>query len=576
MQLAAFRSLPTRLSLCALLRLGGLAGVCYAAAQDAAAAQDSSPAPAPSSGLALVSQLAPGTLDAEALRTALERELEIPVRSAEHADGAHLAVSASATDAVKLTFVRADGTTIERTVDVSTAGEHAPETLGLVAANLMRDEAADLLANLRAVPIAPLPPSPAPAASAPPPPAAPVPLPPPPRVWAHGCEPTKLRRIPIGLDVLPYLGMSARDGTNVERTFSFNLLGGLTGAVRGFELSGFLNLDALSVCGVQISGAANLVDGPVRGAQFGMVNWSSGRVDGAQFGLVSGALGPLNGVQYGTALFAGGDIHGAQFGLAAVGAGSLTGAQFGLANVAAGDVTGAQFGLAQVGAARVTGAQLGLANVAAGGLTGAQLGLANVSAADARGLQLGLANVTNGRMRGAMIGFLNTAADADAAIGAVNVLWNGRTHLDVWTTDFGLVSLGLEHGSRYVHNIYGFGLSSRDGRLVFAPTYGIGVRVMQTSRWFLDIDALAHALFVHDKQNDEYDHALISTLRIPITYRILPALAVFVSPAINVSVADADDLLADPSLLGSSTLTDNGAKTRVTLWPGFAVGARFF
>ena len=525
-----------RLALAAVLSSAAGLAVSPSAAQTGdQSAGTPGPPPESAPALDLVCELAPGTLDAEALRAALERELALPVRRTDQASGTHLAIVASAPAAVQLRFVRAAGGAVERTVDLSNTGEHATETLALVAANLMRDEAADLLESLRAA---------QPAAAAPA--AAQTPAPPEPPKWPSACDPSGLREVPLGFDILPYAGMSSRDGTTVQRTLSLNLFGGMTGAVRGFELGGFLNIDGHSMCGAQVSGIASFVNGPVAGAQFSLVNWASGRLQGAQFSLVTGALGPVDGAQFGLVSFTAGNITGAQLGLVEVGVGSLRGLQAGLANVTVGDVSGAQIGLVNVGAAR------------------------------AEGLQLGLVNVTNGRMRGAMIGLVNTAADADAAVGLVNVFWKGRTHLDVWGTDFGMGAVGLEHGSRYIHNIYGFGMSARDGRAVFGPIFGLGTRVVENRRIFVDIDAIAHGLFVHESQS-EFDNTLVATLRVPVAYRFSPSFAVFVSPAVNVSVGEAaDNLLADPSLLPSATLTNSDASVRVTLWPGFNVGARFF
>jgi uncharacterized protein YjbI with pentapeptide repeats len=553
--------------------------------------------------LALKADVGSAGMNANTLRTALERELSLPVRLEETApEGAHLSVTASSQTAVNVSFVRADGSSIERTVDVSNAGGHVDETLGLVAANLMRDEASDLLDALRAA--QPAPPQPR---AAPAPKSVPQPAPEPPA--PHGCEPNALRKIPIGLDVLPYVGMSTNDKTDVERMFSFNLFGGISGAVRGFELGGFLNLVDQSVCGVQITGGANLVNGPVRGVQFGMVNLARGRVDGAQFGMISGSGGPLRGVQYGMVNWAHGPIEGAQFGLVQGGLGSLKGAQFGLVDFAAGDIQGAQFGLVNVGTGSLTGAQFGLvdfarsdslglqagtvnvvggsftgaqlgnANLTVSDFTGAQLGLANVSGGRTTGLQLGLANVSVGRMHGAMIGLLNVAEDSNAAIGLVNVLWKGRAQVDVWGTDFGVASVGLVHGGSNggVHNIYGIGITARHDEAIFAPSFGIGVRAVEKPRFFVDIDAVATWLFFHDTLQDELDDSVIGTLRVPVGYRITEAIAVFVSPAINVSVARRDEnSLEDPSVLGGTRLTGDGANMLVRLWPGFNAGVRFF
>ncbi|HKU38393.1 MAG TPA: hypothetical protein VJR89_09610 [Polyangiales bacterium] len=528
-------------------------------------------AQAESSALTLACDVSGAGMNAEALRAAVERELTLPVRlvDAAAAQGPRLDVSASSSAAVTVRFVRDDGTSIERTVDVSSTGEHADETLALVAANLMRDEAASLLDALRAAQVAPV--QPIAAAAPPPPPPPPIP---------HGCEPNGLRRLEVGLDVFPMVGMSSRDEDSVERTFSFNLFGGYTGAVRGFELGGFVNLDAHSVCGVQIAGfGANLVNGSVRGAQFGLVNLAAGRVDGAQFGMVQGGLGPVRGAQFGLVNWTNSSIDGAQFGLVGGGLGPLRGAQFGLVEFAGGGVTGAQFGLLNVGVGALEGLQAGLVNVSSREVLGAQLGLTNVSGATTHGLQMGLVNVSAERVRGAMIGLVNVAEDADAPIGLVNVLWDGRLHMDVWGTDFGLFALGIEHGSKRggMHNLYGFGVTRRDGHAVFAPSYGIGARVAQTRHWFVDIDALGYWMFLRDDAQDEFDHAFIGTLRVPISYRFTQQIAVFVSPAVSVSVADVqDNSLADPSLVGGARLTQEDSDVLVKLWPGFTAGVRFF
>jgi len=515
--------------------------------------------------LTLTTEFAPDTFDAEELRAALERELSIPVQHREQTSRARLEVTASSKEVVRVAFVRADGQRVERSVDVSSSGVHAIETLALLAANLMRDEAADLLASLR-------PPS-EPAPAAPPAPAVVAPPPPP---LPTGCAANQLRLTRVGVDFVPYLGTSAAQGTAHERRFSFNVLGGVAGGVRGVEFGGIWNFDAHSVCGAQFAGVLNLVGGPVQGAQFGLLNFAGSRVDGAQFGLIA-AGGPLTGAQFGLIAIAGGAVTGAQFSLLNLAGSELTGAQYGLVNIAGGGVLGVQGGLVNVHGGDTRGLQLGLASVSPQGVHGAQLGLVNLSGQGVRGLQLGLVNVSADRVSGAAIGLVNVAPDADFALGLVNVLWRGRTHLDVWGTDFGTFHIGIEHGSRVMHNIYSIGLGSRDGRVVFAPTYGVGARVFQ-SRWlFLDIDALAHGLMAYDSGDNRLLHTLVAQLRVPVSLRILPEVAVFVSPALNVSVSDTDnELLPSPSLYGSSRLTNRDSNVTVRLRTGFTLGARFF
>jgi hypothetical protein len=74
----------------------------------------------------------------------------------------------------------------------------------------------------------------------------------------------------------------------------------------------------------------------------------------------------------------------------------------------------------------------------------------------------------------------------------------------------------------------------------------------------------------------ELDTSVIHQLRVPISFRLAPRFALFVSPAVSVSLTrDQDDsLLAEPGLYGLR-LTPHDSNTAVYIWPGFTLGARF-
>jgi hypothetical protein len=366
-----------------------------------------------------------------------------------------------------------------------------------------------------------------------------------------------LRRVFAGYDIVPRLGSSRVDGTMVERGVSLNLFGGLTGGVRGFEAALLFNIDDASMCGFQMSAATNLVRGPVEGVQLSFVNVAAGRLDGSQLGFVDVATG------------------------------AMLGAQLGLVDVAADRVRGAQIGLANVAIDEVAGAQIGLANVSRGMLRGAQVGLANVSASQVFGSQVGLVNVSVRPVTGAMVGLVNVGSDASAAIAPVNVMWNGRTHLDVWGTDFGFGMIGVDHGGGRVHNIYGFGGGERSDIGVLSAAFGLGVHLAETKYVFADLDTLAYFLFMPSHLTKTFDFdgnvtrskgiAGVFSLHVPIGWRITSGIAVFAAPAVDVSVADANgNLLANPSLIASTRLTRANTTPEVRLWPGLSVGARFF
>jgi hypothetical protein len=466
-------------------------------------------------------ELGAGAPSGDSIRQALSRELAVTVIEAEPsalAQRAHLEIEGDAADSIRITFVRADASRVQRSLVVARLGDEATETLALVAANLTRDEAAELLATLQASAPVQAGAAPQPTAANTAPPAAPTPPPTRPlHSGPSGCELHLPERIPFGIDLAPGLGASSVGGKRIERATSLNLIGGLTGIVHGFELGGVINLDMVATCGVQVSGVINITKGPVEGLQLGQINLASQRLDGVQFGMI---------------------------------------------NFAGRETDGAQLGLVNFTRDTVHGAQLGLVNVAARDVHGLQLGLVNAGARDVHGLQLGL---------------VNFASDSDESIGLVSVVAHGRTQLDVWGTDAGLLMVGVEHGGRRFHNIYGVGISARDRQPLLAAAYGLGVRVATPGDFFVDVDAIAYGLFIHDSARRRFDTSTIAQLRVPIGWQLTAAVSVFLAPSLNVSVADADrNLLAAPDLFGSRRLSHSGASTSVRMWPGLSVGARFF
>jgi hypothetical protein len=472
------------------------------------------------SDMTLVSRVPTELMEGEALRAALESELNVLTTLRDAPSGPTVQVEAEALQAVRVSFLRADKPPVERTVDVSTQAGHATGIVALLASNLVRDEAGELLAQL-------------PAAKPATPPRPPTPeRTPPAHIYRNtACEPNKLRYVTIGADLVPFLGTSMGQGTTVERGISLNLIGGITGGVRGLELAGVFNIDRYTLCGAQFSGTFNFVGEDAAGAQFSSVN------------LVGG---------------------------------SMYGAQFAEANIVGHDMQGAQFGVFNLSGGYMDGAQLGLANIAAQGLDGAQLGLANIAAGEANGAQLGLFNLTGKTMDGAMIGLVNVAEDADAAIGLVNVIWNGRAQLDVWGTDAGLIMAGATQGAKYTHNTYGIGFRPMGDTPAFAWTLGIGVRVLSFNWLTVDIDALGYGLLRKNPENGRADMASIQQLRIPVSFALLRGVWLFVAPSVSVSIVETESHLQKLALFGSDRVTADDASTTVRIWGGASLGARFF
>lgn len=134
-------------------------------------------------------------------------------------------------------------------------------------------------------------------------------------------------------------------------------------------------------------------------------------------------------------------------------------------------------------------------NVVAGPVVGVELAPINIAIGPVRGLQLGQVNIATGPVHGLQLGVINIAPEADASLGLLNVLWRGRTTIDAWImAERGLAFLGVEHGGRVIHNIYGVGLRSGTRGAGWAVTLGVGARIHAGPRFTLDLDALWSSL----------------------------------------------------------------------------------
>lgn len=243
-------------------------------------------------------------------------------------------------DDATIVFVASDGRRIERSIRVQRATAAAAEEIALVAASLARDDASWIVGEPE--PPAPVDPPPpeapeplpeSPAAVAPEPkvveaaPPAPVAAPTPrarstPQPTDRDLDPctVKAKLFPVSVDFAPYVGMSSSpDVRSATHVFALNVIAGLAGGLRGFE----------------VGGVANLVTGPACGAQVAGVLNTAGRTSGVQL------AGVIN--------VAGGELRGAQMA--------------GVLNVAAGDVMGAQVGAVNIAAGRVRGVQVGVVNI---------------------------------------------------------------------------------------------------------------------------------------------------------------------------------------------------------------------
>ena len=365
-------------------------------------------------------------------------------------------------------------------------------------------------------------------------PAAPVPVAP------------ELEPVALGMDLLPGVGTSSDHRGKDRRRLSLSVLG-WTGAVDGVDMSLVGSLVEHDLDGFQASAGANLVAGGLDGFQGAAgANVVAGDVDGLQLaGGANLAAAGVDGFQAaGGANVAVGDVDGFQ------GAGGV--------NVAAGDVDGFQgAGGANVAAGRVDGVQMAGGVNLARGVEGSQLATINISTDDVDGVQLGVINI---------------ARDSDVSLGLINIIYEGRTHVDVWTTETGFVNGALKHGGRYFHYIYGAGWNPAGHCPEWNLTLGMGGHAPLTDSLFLDGDVLAQHISPREglllASNELYTGRAVAGLQ------LFDRLALTAGLSYNVLMSQVQD--GSRYAPKGTTFSADDSALQARGWTGWQLGVQIF
>jgi hypothetical protein len=216
----------------------------------------------------------------------------------------------------------------------------------------------------------------------------------------------------------------------------------------------------------------------------------------------------------------------------------------------------------------VSGAQIAGVVAIARTVHGAQIsGVVNV-AGEVEGSQVGMVNVATGRVKGPQIGVVNIADESDAPIGVVNVIKHGRHHVDVWGNETGMTMAGVQLGGTWTHAILGIGARPGPDGVRFVYGGGIGGHIPISEAFALDVDVMHHdlAAFLATPKLVQ-----LSQARAILAWTIVPRLAVFGGPTLNVLVSN-DRRDYNPSPYGAFPAADGDVSVRV--WPGITLGVR--
>jgi hypothetical protein len=454
-------------------------------------------------GLPAVISISASSLEAGAVKRAVEAELRVPL-VIEPTSAQRLEIVVTGRRA-NVTYVTPGRDPVTRSVDLPKDEARALETLAFLVGNLARDEAGELLAQLRPAEegpaeVPPPPPPPPPPGEAKPAAAAPPPIPAPPPA-PTATAPKLLTSPRFAANVSLFHPATARKHTeqwrlNLELGVAYSRVGALNGA--GMNL-GYLRVDQ-SVDGFAGSIFWTRTGGEVRGIVGSVfVAEGYGRLKGIGYATFANLHpGNVEGLQASAFVTTAGDVLGIE-GAAFVTLGRDVQGFQGSAGVTVGrDVRGAQLGLIAVGR-DLLGAQLNLVGVARD-LQGAQLGLVNL-ARDERGVQAGLVNVGR-RVNGLQVGLVNVAEEIHGgAIGLVNVAGNGRFQPVAWFAGPGaMLNAGYKSVTdlTYTQGGVGYDLASNDYRYEL----GAGLHLALPYRCYAET-GLGYAAAYSSKNGDE-------------------------------------------------------------------------
>jgi hypothetical protein len=542
-----------------------------------------------------------GSLDADQMAKALASELGVAVDVAGGACNVPcLDIAVDGQNTATILFSPRSGGSRSRSVALGTDTTQWPLVITLLAGNVVRDEAQDVLAGLPGDLDAPSPEAnpgdvPAPPADAPPPIARPVrvtavPVP----VVAAVDEPREHSFVSIGF--VPVLSTDLTHVGSVEHFLSFNALVGVSGGSSGFAASGLVDVQQGVVGGVQFAGISSIAR-RVSGTQAGGIAAVAGDVDGVQAAGIASAADHVTGVQAGgIAAIARSSADLQLAGIAAVthhaagsqfaGIAAVSGAG---ASVQGGGIAAVAHGDANIQAAGIASVATGDANVQAAGITNVARGNANIQVAglvnvagQAHGVQLAPINVSHGG-DGLQVGVINVGGSPEGfSFGLINIVPGGRYDLESAVDSSKMGTILFRHGGRRWHNVYGVGGhpvdrsdSSRSGNDdVWMYGLGFGPSIQLGDDNVIDLEAIAWQ--VNHGPSHESDLSLLAQGRLSVTHYWGP-FGIVAGVVYNTYITD--DHMSPLLLERRATRTPTSPSTpdrstTVERWPSAFIGIR--
>ncbi|MDR1730208.1 MAG: hypothetical protein LBR52_06060 [Prevotellaceae bacterium] len=350
---------------------------------------------------------------------------------------------------------------------------------------------------------------------------------------------------PVGTD-----GINSAD---YEYNTSFNVIGGRTGKVSGFELASVFNINKYSSEGVQLAGVMN----------------HTGTLGNNEQSRNVQIAGVYNFTLNGVSTQIGGVINRTEKSPA-----QIVGV-FNLADAAIIQIAGVA-NVSKKNNAQIAGI-VNAADTACAQISGV-INLANSSS-----LQLSTINIT--RKGGFQLGVVNVRDTADGiSLGVINIVKKGGLmEVEAGGSESLHAMLSFRSGTQKLYSIITAGYNFSDN--VFATGFGLGTEITLKNRWRLNIEGIHYNLYNKNFGNwsdsddgdfrewDDYNYAGLTQLRPTINYKFAGHFKIYAGPTLNLLIMDTDlnsDFKAPYSIWNTT-----GDDVKLDAWIGFTAGIRF-
>ena len=349
-----------------------------------------------------------------------------------------------------------------------------------------------------------------------------------------------ISEVPVQASLIPSLSTRGMMNSQINSSFSLNLLGGYTGGVRGVEMAGLYNINRMNVHALQMAGLFNTVGGSVKGVQLA--------------GIYNNVFGDLNGLQMS-------GIHN-----------SVKGSQIGL------QISGI-YNHVQLDAKGIQIATI--YNNVNGSQNGLQIsGIYNAGHQQVRGIQIAGLNYAK-ELDGLQIGLINiTGSPSGYSFGLLNFKKGGYQKFSVTRNEISDINLAIKTGDNKLYTILMAGKSERTNEEKLTSFgFGLGKNILLGNRLTYNPEISIQYLYLGNWDRYNFVYKFDS----PLTFRVFKGVALSAGPSFNLYSSERRD--KNSPEINNSTFVQNRTKrynvikdndNGITGWVGWSFGLTLF